>query len=401
MQRSRLSFILLVTLLAAAVAALFAGSGTVTTVVALPTLARTYGEQLQPQQQQQVIIQQQPQQQQQQQQIFTQQQQYQNQNNQQQQCDTVEICGVNLNQDQCLQYGCCWNGYTCLLPTPAPSCDVAPQNRSACGWPGITPQECTSYGCCWLPPQAGEYAPFCYYKPGQEPVYQPQYPQPNCNVTIQLPCAALGNRQQVTESECVAHGCCFDSNYYWSSQLQQQHQNNQNGICYEPLGTCYVDANERQNCGFPGISSHECFQRGCCFEPIYPYQGADSQALSQIPWCYYKQPMLSCPSANQTVCGQECCDPTQTCVLSIRQAQLQVQQNKNKQWQSWEATPLPTTLPSNTNCACRAGYQNCGKLSTPLWYGFERLLCCPPEATCGTDTCICPEGTTFTDGMCA
>jgi hypothetical protein len=390
-KRSRISYIFVFAAFAAVVALLVSSGGPVTTVMALPTLSRTYG--------QQVIVQSQQQQQQQQpSEILSQPVYQQQQQQQQQQCSTTDVCGVNLNQEQCYQYGCCWNGYTCLLPTPAPSCDVAPQNRTSCGWPGITPQECTSYDCCWLPPPAGEYAPFCYYKPGQEPVYQPEYPQPNCNATIRQPCAAVGNKQQVSESECVAHGCCFDSNYYWSSESQQQNQQ-QNGFCFEPLGTCYVDAYERTNCGFPGITSQECFQRGCCFEPIYPYEGVNAQALSQIPWCYYKQPLLQCPSANQTVCGQECCDPTQTCVLSARQAQQQSQQQKNKQWQSAE-TPAPTTLPSNTNCACKAGYKNCGQLSTPLWYGFERLLCCPPEATCGSNTCICPSGTSFVDGMC-
>ncbi|KAK4538814.1 hypothetical protein CDCA_CDCA20G4839 [Cyanidium caldarium] len=300
------------------------------------------------------------------------------------QCSSEE-CGTHLNQQQCYEFGCCWDGHLCLLPTPAPSCDVAVQDRSACGWPGITPQECTSYGCCWLPPPAGEYGAFCFYKPGEEPAYKPDYPQTVCNVTVHLQCAAVSNQQQVSESQCVAHGCCFDPTYYYTSNGQQQQQ--QSGFCYEPLGTCYVEASQRQNCGYPGINAQQCYERGCCFEPIYPYEGSDNQALSRIPWCYYKQPQYVCSNSSDTVCGQECCDSSQTCVLQVREAQQQAEQAKQQNQQYWQSVQ-PTTLPSNTNCACKEGYTNCGKLSTPLWYGFERLLCCPPGTSCGDGQCV-------------
>lgn len=323
---------------------------------------------------------------------------YQNTNNDNgivssQKCGT-EVCGTNFNAQQCSQYGCCWDGYTCLLPTPAPSCDVSLQNRTACGWPGITPQECEAYDCCWLPPPAGQVGSFCFYKPGDTPTYTPVYPEANCNISNRVSCAAIGNKQFVTESECVSKGCCYDANYMYTGS----NQNQQSGFCYEPLGTCFVDANERQNCGYPGINANQCYQKGCCYEPVYPYPGSNAQQLSQVPWCYYKQPLLQCSTPDSTVCGQECCDATQTCVLQERD---EIQQEQDAKQQNQYSSASATSLPTNTNCACKSGYTNCGKISTPLWYGFDRLLCCPSGSTCGTSTCICPAGQTFVGGVCA
>ena len=41
-----------------------------------------------------------------------------------------------------------------------------------------------------------------------------------------------------------------------------------------------LNPHNRVNCGFPGISSDECFSRGCCF---------DSSVVG-VPWCFNPLP---------------------------------------------------------------------------------------------------------------
>ena len=43
---------------------------------------------------------------------------------------------------------------------------------------------------------------------------------------------------------------------------------------------CDVDADEREDCGFGGITDQACEDLGCCFD--------DSQ--SDTLWCFYKRP---------------------------------------------------------------------------------------------------------------
>lgn len=36
----------------------------------------------------------------------------------------------------------------------------------------------------------------------------------------------------------------------------------------------------RKNCGFPGITSDECFDNGCCFD----------SSVGGVPWCFHPLP---------------------------------------------------------------------------------------------------------------
>ncbi|KAM5180810.1 trefoil factor 1 [Mantella aurantiaca] len=47
---------------------------------------------------------------------------------------------------------------------------------------------------------------------------------------------------------------------------------------------CIVEPHERVNCGDPGISPIECFNKGCCFDK------SDQHAI----WCYYAKPNTEC-----------------------------------------------------------------------------------------------------------
>ncbi|KAI8517186.1 response to nematode [Branchiostoma belcheri] len=44
---------------------------------------------------------------------------------------------------------------------------------------------------------------------------------------------------------------------------------------------CLMDPSERVNCGWRGITPHECLQKGCCFD----------SSVRDIPWCYNKAPV--------------------------------------------------------------------------------------------------------------
>uniref|UniRef100_A0A2K6L268 Trefoil factor 1 n=3 Tax=Rhinopithecus TaxID=542827 RepID=A0A2K6L268_RHIBE len=41
--------------------------------------------------------------------------------------------------------------------------------------------------------------------------------------------------------------------------------------------TCEVDPEERQNCGYPGITASQCASRGCCF----------NDSVRGVLWCFH------------------------------------------------------------------------------------------------------------------
>lgn len=44
-------------------------------------------------------------------------------------------------------------------------------------------------------------------------------------------------------------------------------------------GKCEVDARERVNCGYPGVTAEECKKRDCCFVDHPP----------GYPWCFHPE----------------------------------------------------------------------------------------------------------------
>ncbi|KAL4672478.1 hypothetical protein H8957_009640 [Semnopithecus entellus] len=74
----------------------------------------------------------------------------------------------------------------------------------------------------------------------------------------------------ITSDECFDKGCCFDSSVV--------------GVpwCFEPLPKqeseqCVMEVSDRKDCGYPGISSEECTSRNCCF----------SNLIFEVPWCFF------------------------------------------------------------------------------------------------------------------
>ncbi|XP_042811917.1 trefoil factor 2 [Panthera leo] len=81
----------------------------------------------------------------------------------------------------------------------------------------------------------------------------------------------------ITSDQCFSSGCCFDSSVV--------------GVpwCFHPLPKqaseeCVMEVSARRNCGYPGISPKECASRKCCF----------SDNIFEVPWCFFPMPVDDC-----------------------------------------------------------------------------------------------------------
>ncbi|XP_036899009.1 trefoil factor 2 [Sturnira hondurensis] len=81
----------------------------------------------------------------------------------------------------------------------------------------------------------------------------------------------------ITSDQCFDLGCCFDTTIP--------------GIpwCFDPLPKqeqeeCIMEVSDRSDCGYPGISPEECASRKCCF----------SDTIPQVPWCFFPKPVEDC-----------------------------------------------------------------------------------------------------------
>ncbi|XP_064135873.1 trefoil factor 2 [Loxodonta africana] len=81
----------------------------------------------------------------------------------------------------------------------------------------------------------------------------------------------------ITSNQCFDSGCCFNSSV--------------RGVpwCFNPLPVqdaeqCVMEVEARKNCGYPGISPEECASRNCCF----------SDTIPQVPWCFFPLSVQDC-----------------------------------------------------------------------------------------------------------
>ncbi|XP_037000528.2 trefoil factor 2 [Artibeus jamaicensis] len=81
----------------------------------------------------------------------------------------------------------------------------------------------------------------------------------------------------ITSDQCFDAGCCFDTTIP--------------GIpwCFNPLPKqeseeCVMEVLVRSDCGYPGISPEECASRKCCF----------SDDIPQVPWCFFPKSVQDC-----------------------------------------------------------------------------------------------------------
>ncbi|KAG8518589.1 Trefoil factor 2 [Galemys pyrenaicus] len=204
------------------------------------------------------------------------------------------------------------------------TCDVSPKERANCGHDGITARECRDKGCCF--DDSVRKVPWCFYPQalpdeggrrsgwrsglrGGQPPHCPHVPGRcgrrlgtgsvdmgplDARLLVALlalalcapagaekpspcQCSRLSPRSRtncgfpgITSDQCFQAGCCFDSSVP--------------GVpwCFDPLPKqvneeCVMEVSARNNCGYPGISPQECAARGCCFSDIVP----------QVPWCFF------------------------------------------------------------------------------------------------------------------
>ncbi|KAM7133698.1 trefoil factor 2 [Molossus nigricans] len=81
----------------------------------------------------------------------------------------------------------------------------------------------------------------------------------------------------ITSNQCFAVGCCFDSNVPgvpWCFQPLPKEENQE----------CVMEVSARLNCGYPGISPKDCASKKCCFSDVVP----------EVPWCFHPKPVQDC-----------------------------------------------------------------------------------------------------------
>ncbi|KAK4537054.1 hypothetical protein CDCA_CDCA10G3079 [Cyanidium caldarium] len=305
---------------------------------------------------------------------------------------TCGSAGQYTNEQQCQQVGCCWNSNDniCTLRTVSNLCSaVSDNNRVACGWAYIYPDECTSIpGCCWQPTPNNVIAPWCFYDAAHAPqasaaAQEVQAPVPVCPPPNQqrTPCGHSG----INRFTCYSQGCCYDaqaqSQWVQSGQSSQQFQ--QSPYCYQAEKTCSVPQFERQQCQLqnsnqPSVfTTQQCLQAGCCVG----YGGE----------CYQKQAEYTCQpygyvsdstsgatntSSEYIPCGPECCNQlTQNCTYTP--------QNNNQNSQD-----LSNSFPQQSFCVCKDPSKQCGTYLIPSDNLVNKVRCCKDDETCVNDVCV-------------
>nr|XP_045359949.1 trefoil factor 2-like [Camelus bactrianus] len=158
-----------------------------------------------------------------------------------------------------------------LAQSEGETCQVHPNSRSNCGYSGITATDCEKKGCCFDNKVMG--VPWCFYP---EPVGDPTDDPCQCSRI------SPANRENcgfpgISSDQCFTRGCCFNSDVP--------------GVpwCFEPLPKqeleeCVMEVSARKDCGFPGISPENCTARECCF----------SDAIRDVPWCFFPLSVEDC-----------------------------------------------------------------------------------------------------------
>ncbi|XP_063812387.1 integumentary mucin C.1-like isoform X1 [Pseudophryne corroboree] len=231
-------------------------------------------------------------------------------------------CGYpTISAAECKKKNCCFDSSIpgvnwCFFSKSQDKrqCSVAIKEREDCGFPGISAKECYSRGCCFNSSVTG--VKWCFY-PKSTDILQ-------CSVDIQEreDCGFPG----ISAKECYSRGCCFNANVpgvIWCFYPKSTASASDSSTVLPPVASegsrpymetipvggvdsisttakltdlfgtaspsgsdklqCSVDIEEREDCGFPGISTEECYSRGCCFDSSVP--GAK--------WCFYPKITVS------------------------------------------------------------------------------------------------------------
>ncbi|XP_067401091.1 integumentary mucin C.1-like [Emydura macquarii macquarii] len=186
-------------------------------------------------------------------------------------------------------------------------CNMDPKSRVNCGPPGITAEQCLNKGCCFSSEVAG--VPWCFAPLARQ--YQKVCPTA---VKLRKNCGPPG----ITADQCQAKGCCFESYppaVPWCFHPIEVEEGSELQTAMEQKGIwllsvililgfsaltegeeapaqcrCNTDPKSRVNCGPPGITAEQCWNKGCCF----------SSEVAGVPWCFAplaRQYQKVCPTA--------------------------------------------------------------------------------------------------------
>jgi hypothetical protein len=184
--------------------------------------------------------------------------------------DDREECGwPGILISECLSHaGCCFDDsipdVLWCFHQKQEDCNVWPAERTDCGSDVISREECESMGCCF--DDTYYETKWCFYKnkvmlPECE-VYRPEYREA-CEFSTE----SFDNF--VSQCQMDQDRCCYDDTYSYKNPP----------FCYKQLSICNVAPEDRVDCGFDGITADRCLARGCCFD--------DSQ---EAIWCYEMPP---------------------------------------------------------------------------------------------------------------
>ncbi|XP_077198894.1 uncharacterized protein LOC143839968 isoform X1 [Paroedura picta] len=184
-----------------------------------------------------------------------------------------EDCGhEGITAEQCMGKGCCFDATEPGVPWCFhPSGErvslqyaekmIKSQERTECGYPGITYKRCRRIGCCYDRKASDE--PKCFHPPVNDV-------SRHCVMdrSARKECGHPG----ITAEECQERRCCFNS-YVASTRW-----------CFHPLPDtgpaqqCAMPPRERVQCGPSGITADGCLEKGCCYEHF--------QYAKKVPWCF-------------------------------------------------------------------------------------------------------------------
>jgi len=86
----------------------------------------------------------------------------------------------------------------------------------------------------------------------------------------------------INQNQCESKGCCWSptdvQNAPWCFFKKEIDHHDE----YDDK-TCEFDIYQRTDCGYYGIGENECKNKGCCWSP---------SSVNNIPWCFYSQQLV-------------------------------------------------------------------------------------------------------------
>ncbi|PIO16414.1 hypothetical protein AB205_0207060 [Aquarana catesbeiana] len=195
-------------------------------------------------------------------------------------------------------------------------CDINPNRRRDCGYPGISKIRCSLRKCCFDPGKTG--ANRCYFskvlaqsgfaetleesakeiKAGEQPLQAGPIEdvlQVAGKANLKCAISPFWRREcgypGIKQRECSNRKCCFDAGKTGSKRCYFSREHAQPGLTgtldesakeieggkespqappIEDVGQvsgCSISHKLRKDCGYPNISSEDCHSKGCCYDP--------------------------------------------------------------------------------------------------------------------------------------